>query len=446
VLGVVVSLTTLVAVAWPWWCARAIEARLQSWVRASDPDGEWVWRQLVHERGWLRSQGSVELVVRARCSPDPALRQGGVLRLNYALLHWPTWQSASQFSWQLRPADSAQGQLIRRLLGTTLPATGEGTLGWDRSLHSSFHLPAWRLEAAQSHWRGAPSHGELHWNEDGLKLQAKVGQWRAQHGDGAITGRSLSLSLNLPMAPNSLGDLSLQLADLRGDDWQLQGLSVDTQIRRQGAHLSTKWRQRVQRLQWREWGLRDLQLDFALREIDQAGSATLAGLFSQSCRLERLADRDAQRWLAAWRRVLSHGLKLDVSQVAGHINGRSGQVGRVQGRWSLGLLPSPATGPLHLVESLVSQGELSIQGDVLPPTLHDSALASGYFRATAEGLQGHYSYAQGRLSVAGQTEALPHFQALLNMLDKAIPAWLTPTPATPQPENREPDLPPPSVD
>jgi len=443
-IGVMGLLVLGAALSWPYLCARAIETKLQAWVQASDPQGEWVWRKLTHQRGWLRSSGSVELLVRSRCSTQAALREGGVLVLRYELLHWPTLDAASSFSWQLRPADSAQGRLIRAQLGTQAPATGEGHIGWDRSMHSSFHLPPVHAQLAQFFWRSAGAQGQLSWTHSGLLASAQLGQLSAQRSGWSLNARGLALQVSWPPGPTGLGDVTLQARTVQAPDWALNNLSLASRTHEDSGRLSSSWRQRVAVAQWHDETFRDLSLELSLRDLDVASLTTLGGIFGQSCRLERLSLDDGRRWRQALRTLLNRGLSVAVTHLAARRTTGESEA-ELDGSWSLGLSPDGQADRVSLSEHLASEGVLTIRGVDLPATMRDSALGSGYFTSTADGLRGAYRYAQGRLTLGNQTEPITVTPVWLGWIDRGIAALLNPEAPSAAPEPTPGDVEPPSA-
>ncbi len=443
-IGMMALLVIVTAFAWPYLCARAIETRLQAWVQDSDPQGEWVWRKLSHQRGWLRSSGSVELRVRSRCSSDAALRNGGVMVLRYEMLHWPTLSAASSFSWELRAASTAQGQVIRALLGTQASATGEGAIGWDQSLRSSVHLPALHANVAQFSWRSDPAHGMLQWTPSGLRANLQLGQLSASRDDWALHAHGLNLVVSTPPGPAGLGAVTLQARRMAGSNWQVNKFTLEAHTDEAQSRLRTHWRHRAAWAQWRDTALRDLQLDLALNELNAPSVRTLAGIFGQSCRLEHLGDDDARSWRHAMRTLLTRGLGIEVTRFAARRVAPSGDA-ELSGRWSIGLTPSPQADRVSLSEQLVSDGQLLVRGEGLPSLLRESALASGYFTATPEGLSGRYRYQQGRLFIGQQSQSASDVApAWLGVVDRAIEALLNPHPSVSDSAPNSPAQPPPS--
>ena len=387
-------------------------------------------RELVHEAGYLSSQGSLVLQWQAPCDAAPGEPPTRV-KLLYQASHVPGWGYAGRFHWSAQ-AEGAAGATLRQLMGEGGQLSGQGALGYDGLLQTRMELPALRFAAGGETLQIAPSHGRLALGKTALQLDWTLDHVAQQGAGAALEMKQLQLALKLDNRALGTGSFTLDAQQIDTPLLALQGVQLRSETRASGERLHATLSASAQGARLPGQTLKDLKLELAANDLHGPSLQQLAALYAQSCGLRTLTAPASQQLRTALNTLLASGFSLGISA----FQGRSAQ-GSLDASMVLQLLPASA-GKAELARQLQSSGQLRLQGDLLAPEQQQAALDSGWLQQVPGGLLARYDYTQGvlQLGEAKQDssllrEVLLRTDGMLSAFLQAQGAW-TPRAAVPE--------------
>jgi hypothetical protein len=409
------AVLALAAAAVPAYSSLSLEQELQALV-AQPGAGGLALRELVHEAGYLSSQGSVVLQWRAPCDAQ-ADAQPTRVKLRYQVSHVPGWDAAGHFSWTAQPEGEA-GVALRQLMAGGGQLSGQGELRYGGLLQTRMALPALAFAAAGETLQLAPSRGSLAISSNALQLDWTLDHL-AQHGAGnALEASQLELALKLDNRAQGSSSFSLRAQQLDNRLLALQGVQLRSETRVAGERLQATVSASAQSARLPGQALQGLQLELAASGLHAPSLQQLAGLYAQSCGLRTLTAASSQQLRSAFDTLLATGFSLGVSS----LQGRSDR-GSLDGSMVLQLLPA-AGAPVALARQLQSSGQLRIRGDLLAPEQKQAALEQGWLQESSGGLLARYAYTGGVLQLGATAQDSDLLNGALLRADEALTAFL----------------------
>jgi hypothetical protein len=414
VAGLVAALA-LVAAAVPAYSSLRLARDLQELAAQPGQDG-LVLRDLVHEAGYLSSQGSVYVQWRSPCEAQPQDRPNRV-KLVYQVSHLPGWDAAGHFSWTATPEGEA-GAALAQLMAAGGHLSGQGELSYGGLLQTRMALPALDFAAAGASLHIAPSRGTLAVGKNTLQLDWTLDHWVQQGPADALAAKQLQFSVRLDDGARGGGSFSLSAHQLDTRLLALQDVQLRSETRVSAERLQATVSASAQSARFLGQTLTGLQLALSASDLHAPSLQQLLGLYAQSCGLRTLTAPASQQFRAALNGLLAAGFSLGVSS----LQGRSGQ-GSLDGSMVLQLEPAGAE-PVALARQLQSSGQLRIRGNLLAPEQQQAALDQGWLQQTSDGLLARYAYTQGALQLGATRQDSSLLQGVLARMDEALAAFV----------------------
>mgnify|MGYP003703745911 CR=1 FL=1 len=403
------------------WTSREVSLQLSELVADNNGPGDLQLRNLNHHTGWLRSDGTVDVVLRDHCrnSDEPT---GPALRVRYIVDHLPSWHGPARFRWQAdtRGLDASP---VRVVLPAGSELSGQGEVDWSGDVSSAWRALALSYAHGGRQVDTQPFDGQLTLTEDRLALRWHLPRATATLAQTRLRLDGVDVDLDLSTRLWGLGDARLAVDRVQSSPLVIEGLALRATTTLKQGRLTSAIRQQAARLQWGDTELRKLGVDASIQNLHAPSVRTVSGIWGQGCGLERLQASEQDHLRRAIVRLLNAGIDLAIERV--HGESASGQI---DGQWALSLHPNASQDAeaVSLSDQLASNGRLAVRGQLVSPDFHASALASGYFTPTPDGMEARFRFERGQGELAGQPRDTGLIQRALAMADQALAALLGP--------------------
>jgi hypothetical protein len=326
----------------PAYTAHSLAQELQELV-AQPETGALQLRDLVHQAGYLSSQGSVTLQWRAPCD-GPAHMPPTRVKLAYQFSHVPGWEFAGHLRWTATPEGEA-GAALRQIMAGTGQLSGQGELRYSGLLQTRIDLPALTFEASGTTVHVDPSRGSLALCRNALQLDWTLDRL-AQDAPAALEISQMQLALDLDNRSQGTGRLVLRAQQLATAQLTLQDVELRSETRLIGERLSATLSESAQSVRLPGQTLNDLKLELSATGLHASSLQRLAALYAQSCGLRTLDEASSGQLRAALRQLLAAGFSLGVPTLQGRSAG-----GSLDAQLQLQLLPAPNGAPAAVIRA-----------------------------------------------------------------------------------------------
>ena len=405
-----VLVATAMACAVPWYSSRTLATSLQE-MAAEYSQGDVRVRKLMHQAGWLTSHGVLEVEWRKPCAEDSTEPVWG--RVEYHAQHVPDWQGLTRFTWSAAPGEGVAPWFHSGKL------TGTGHVAYDGVLSTEMQLPGLVLNADGQSVQLTPSKGRMALGQTSLQLDWAFDRLGLQSGGKTLDVKHIDLRMDMKNRARGTGRMSLDIDTLSTADWAVHGMRLLSETTERADRLDSKVTESIRSAQVLGLSLKDLALEAEVKGLHTASVQTLGKVFGESCGLQRVTEPQARQWRAAWKQLLAAGFSLGVPTLQG-----GGEDGRLDGKLLLTVAPAQA-GEVVLARQVSSSGQISIQGNLMPPEQRAFALSTGYVNPLPDGVQAGFEYGGGTLTVSGKTWDGALVQLGLQRLDAWLQAFLS---------------------
>ncbi|MDH4450345.1 MAG: DUF945 family protein [Rhodoferax sp.] len=418
-----VLVCTLLALA-PWYSARVLESSVRAWVSETQSSLYPLRvRHWEHHAGWLASHGALELEWRRLCGDREAASLG--VRVRYQARHLPDGQGWLRLDGAMEPLPdlAAAGGATPVPLRIAVVAHR----GFDGVVRARFAVPTWTVHTGWGLMQGAASQAQLEWAGSRLWMA-----WEGPHmawaegGTSPLQAQGIRVQMDWDDATVSRGQATVQVGDLQWAALRLQGLRLDADAVQHDDRISASLTQAADRVGYQSHAMEQQALQLQVKGLHRASVVELGRVLAARCTATGGAAEAAQAVRAAVQKLLASGLSVGVPVARGRMAHSDWQ-----GQLVLSLAPAP-TDRVQMTRQLSVQADLQVRGDV--STLATSVLPvpSPYWQERVDGYATAWRYGQGQLQVNGQVLDSARLQWAIDMLDKALTAWLARQDAEPE--------------
>lgn len=384
---------------------RTVQARMADIAQAAPPASGLAFTALRHETGLLASSGQVKLALHDACARPGSGRDPFALDIAYDLSHLIGPDGLARFSWSARPSGET-GAVLARLFGAEARLAGEGRVTFARAVESTIAIPELvaRLPEAggarTGEMRLAATTGRL--QVAGPALSIDLGSPRLQlrgAAGQAVEANGISLDIDLADRDRGLGSVAIGadtfvLGPMRGEGLRLASSTVERADRIDILVVPS-----LREMRAGEQSARQLEMEFAVRNLHAPSLRALQTLVSESCDLSGLTEASRGRLREAVGTLLAQGFAAGVTRLKGSLRD-----GAIDGRLDVELRPAAAdASSVPLQRRIRASGELSLTGSLLAAPQRQMLVAMGLALDSGSGLRASFDYADDVLRANGRT-------------------------------------------
>lgn len=393
------------------------ENELRALLQAGNrPEAAFRLTALRHQRGWLSSQGEMELALQPGCGDD-ADDDPVTVRVSYDAAHLPQPRSALRFDWRVHPmGDTAKA--FKQAFGTDTPLTGTGSVDYQGGVRSTWSLPKLSMRRAGSAMQMEPSSGTLGIQGAALDFDGTLPRMIVRGQGQAVEVKELALRLNLTDRVLGTGKMAVSMGTMTGEFGALEKLSIESEARENGDRLDMRFTPTLGKLTAQGQTLEALALEMTVQGLDTASVRLFSTLLGQTCGFESLTAEESRQLQAATKTLLSRGLSAGIGRLAG-----KSPDGAIEGKLMVELAPAK-DGRLSLAAQLRSNGFLQLTGNLVTAEQRELAVSTKLAVQEGSALRASYDYAEGKLKVNGEPLEAQGFVDALESADQMIAVWM----------------------
>lgn len=401
----------------PWYSSRAMEQRLSEMAQKSSPHEDVMLRNLQHHAGYLSSKGSVDVVLRDRCQTEGA-SSDTTFHVEYEANHFPTPTAANHFDWRLQPTGDT-APVFKKLFGSDTALSGQGKVTWAGLISSDLKLPAMAYATPSGRLEADPSQGRIAVGGKALQFDWQMERAVLRGSGHALELKQLGVNLDLSNRQKGIGEAAFRMGAMSTAEASAEGYVLKSVTSERGDKLDSVVSQTLARVQFGDQEIKDVALEAAIKGLHAQSVETLTTVLGASCGMETLTRDESAKVRQAVQTLLASGLNGGITKLSG-----KGKQGAIDGKLTLDLAAVGAGQAISFARQLSSSGELTVQGDMLPPMPRQMALNSGFAREVANGLQSSFVFEKGLFKVNGKTFDATGVQNALAAMDVAVMAYI----------------------
>lgn len=401
----------------PWYSSRTLAQRLNEMAATASPHEDVMLRNLQHQAGYLSSKGSVDVVLRDRCQTDGA-GTDTTFHITYEASHLPTPMAANRFDWRLQPTGDT-APVFRKLFGSDTALSGQGKVSWSGLVSSDLKLPAMTYATASGRLEADPSQGRIALGGKALQFDWQMERAVLRGAGHALELKQLGVNLDLSNRQKGIGEAVFRMGAMSTAEASAEGYVLKSVTSERGDKLDSVVSQTLTRLQFADQEMKDLALEAAVKGLHAQSVETLTKVLGSSCGVETLTRDESAKVRQAVQTLLASGFSGGITKLSG-----KGKQGAIDGQLTLALGSVGAGQAISFARQLSASGELTVQGDLLPPMPRQMALNSGFAREVANGLQSGFVFEKGLFKVNGKTFDATGVQTALAAMDVAVMAYI----------------------
>lgn len=420
-LGPLKIVAVIVATTAVLWCGAVVysgmraEDRLQAMAMASEESPSYRLRNVRHERGWLSSQGSADLVLINECL-NPARPEWLKARVTYQLNHAVFPIALAHLSWTIE-SEGEDSEEIASLLGLQR-LEGQGQVRLTGDVHTEIKLPRIQSAGDTSALEISPSAGSITMGDDTLQMRWRADAIRLRNGIMPMTVDGLGIDIDFSSVRRGLGKGELTIDKLGTSEFTAEGASLVSRAQDKAGRLDLEVLTSLRSAAGEGKKFEALSLDFGVRGLHAASADHLFTLAQTSCNFQRLTQKEQGELRNSVRKLLLDGFSFGVTRIAGKVNG-----GDMSGEWMTDIAKSRGT-TFSLRDVLSSKGRFSINGQGINPEQKQTLVSLGYAKETPEGVSASYDYAKGSFKLNGNASNAAMLDAMIERMDQQIRALL----------------------
>jgi len=402
---------------------RVLEAGLNDLVGAGQGATGLAFTRLRHESGWLSSRGRVQLSLREACRGPGEHRDRVALEIEYAVSHLVRPAGLAAFSWTAQPQGET-GAALARVLGAPLQLSGEGRMGFDRSLESSIAAPELKVALPAGSRAGevrvAALEGRVRMGAQAFSLDLAVPEVTVRGAGDAVEAKRLAVALELADRARGLGSFAFTVATFASGSMTGEGLRIASHSVERGDRVDLVFAPSLKQVGRGTHVARDLELEIGVRDLHSPSVQTLQAALAEGCEFSQLPEPARARVREAVRALIQQGFSVGLTRLKGALAD-----GRVDARLEFELPPALSPGDAASLQGRVrARGEVSIAGGLLPAAQREMLLAMG---AASEGggvVKAAFEFAGGATRVNGRVIDGSALGGLLAGAERQLGAFL----------------------
>ncbi len=372
------------------------EAALQSLTASASNDAtSFQLTNLAHQRGWFSSSGTADIALTDDCSDNGSDASGPVAKVAYRIAHLPLPSGLAGFDWVATPIGDTAEELSA-LIGPNAKVTGSGRVAFQGDISSDFSIP--ELSRRSTGLKASPSGGNIRLDGPRLLLDWKLDRLAMRSAAQPVEMNGLSLSIDLQDRKLDTGAYALNVDRLSLRDGTVEGLSLLTKAVARDDRFDTTVTAKARQLAVGNEALKNLQLEFAVTDLDAASTQALNQIFRSSCGFQQMTADEQSRTRQALSRILSRGMKVGLQKLA-----LATEDGSIDGRIELEMTPSKDERP-SLVKQLRSTGDIAVSLKRLSNEQRQAMLDLGFQQAQDSTLKASFEITSDALKVNGKPQ------------------------------------------
>jgi hypothetical protein len=372
------------------------EAALQSLTTSASNDAtSFQLTKLAHQRGWFSSSGTADIALTDDCSDSGSDASGPVAKVAYRIDHLPLPSGLARFDWVATPIGDTAEELSA-LIGPNANVTGAGKVAYQGEVSSDFSIP--ELSRRNIGLKASPSAGQVRLEAKRLVLDWKLDRLTMRSAAQPVELNGLSLSVDLQDRKLGTGAYALTVDKLSLRDGTVEGLSLLTKAVAHDDRFDTSLTAMARQLAVGTEPIKNLQLEFAVTDLDAAGTHVLNQVFRSSCGFQQMTADEQSRTKQALSRILSRGMKVGLQKLA-----LATEDGSIDGRIELEMTPSKDERP-SLLKQLRSTGDIAVSLKRLSNEQRQALLDLGFQKAQDSALKASFEITSAALKVNGKLQ------------------------------------------
>jgi hypothetical protein len=372
------------------------EAALQSLTASASNDAtSFQLTNLAHQRGWFSSSGTADIALTDDCSNNGSDASGPVAKVEYRIAHLPLPSGLAGFDWAATPIGDTAEELSA-LIGPNAKVTGSGKVAFQGDVSSDFSIP--ELSRRSTGLKVSPSGGNIRLDGRRLLLDWKLDRLAMRSAAQPVEMNGMSLSIDLQDRKLGTGAYALNVDKLSLRDGTVEGLSLLTKAVARDDRFDTTVTAKARQLAVGNEALKNLQLEFAVTDLDAASTQALNQVFRSSCGFQQMTADEQSRTRQALSRILSRGMKVGLQKLA-----LATEDGSIDGRIELEMTPSKDERP-SLVKQLRSAGDIAVSLKRLSNEQRQAMLDWGFQQAQDSTLKASFEITSAALKVNGKQQ------------------------------------------
>jgi uncharacterized protein YdgA (DUF945 family) len=369
------------------------EAALLSLKTAAPHDGASIKLIRVdHRRGWFSSSGSADIALTDDCSDNGSDASGPLAKVEYHIAHLPLPSGLARFDWVATPIGEA-AEALGALIGPSSTVAGSGKVALQGEISSDFSIP--ELTRRSTGLKASASTGSFRLDQKTFFLDWKLDRLTMRSGVQSAQLNGLSMSIDLQDRQLGTGSYSVDIDKLSLREGTVEGLSLLTTAVVRDDRFDTSVATKARRLDVGSESIRNLQLEFAVTDLDAASTQVLNQVFRSSCGFQQMTADEQSRTKQALGRMLGRGMKVGLRKLA-----LATEDGAIEGRVEVEMTPSDSDTP-SLVKQLRSTGDIAVSLKRLSDAQRDALMALGFQQAQDNSLNASFELTSAALKVNG---------------------------------------------
>lgn len=372
------------------------EAALQSLKAAAPHDGaSFQLTKLDHQRGWFSSSGTADIALTDDCSDTGSDAPGPIATVQYRIAHLPLPSGLARFDWIATPIGHAT-EALSALISANANVFGSGGVALQGEVSSDFAIP--ELIRRSTGLKASASIGNFRLDRKKFFLDWKLDRLTMRSAARPIEMNGLSLSIDLQDRQLGTGHYAVDIDKLSLRDGTVEGLSMLTKAMIRDDRFDTTVILKARRLNVGNESLKNLQLEFAVTDLDAASTQVLSQVFRSSCGFQQTTADEQSRAKQAVGRMLARGMKIGLQKLA-----LATEDGAIEGRLEVEMTPSTNDTP-SLVKQLRSTGDISVSLKRLSNEQRQAMLELGFQQAQDSTLKASFEITSDALKVNGKPQ------------------------------------------
>ena len=372
------------------------EASLQSLKAAAPHDGaSFQLTRLDHRRGWLSSSGTADIALTDDCSDTGSDAPDPIATVQYRIAHLPLPSGLARFDWVATPIGDAT-EALSALIGANANVSGSGRVAFQGEVSSNFAIP--ELIRRSTGLKASASTGNFRLDRKTFFLDWRLDRLTMRSSAQPAEMNGLSLSIDLQDRQLGTGAYSVDIDKLSLRDGTVEGLSLLTKAMIRDDRFDTTVISKARRLNVGNESLKNLQLEFAVTDLDAASTQVLNQVFRSSCGFQQMTADEQSRAKQAVGRMLARGMKIGLQKLA-----LATEDGAVEGRLEVEMTPSTNDTP-SLVKQLRSTGDIAVSLKRLSNEQRQAMLELGFQQSQDSTLKASFEITSDALKVNGKPQ------------------------------------------
>lgn len=373
--------------------------------------------KLQHNGGLFSSTGSFQMEIVNQCG-GAGDGNAPMLEFQYTLSHLILPSSPTRVEWSAKPSGELATDLTA-IFGPNLTLQGKGDVSYGGNFSSAMSLPELAIDNDGNRLTITPSKGRLMIGKTALAIDWNIDKLVARGGGQALELAQMALNVDLGNRYLGTGSTSFSIEKIATGYGTAEGFRHATQVNENGDRLDGKISESLRSASFAGTNAKDLNLEFAIKDLDKKSIETLSRLFGDTCGLQNITEEEGKRFRTALRTLIAQGFSVGIPKLVGTVG-----AGSIEGKLMIEARKGESSGQISLAKLLRSSGELIVKGEAIPAEQKKMVIAMGAAEEIPGAMKASFEYADGMLRANGRVFDAGQVQSSLRNADLAINTFL----------------------